>query len=355
MNIGLIGWGIASGNGGMNSDIASLATWVTHWLVPKHPNDENHQPYLEKVKNKKVIVCNVDEDVRIYDNFLDDVDGIMYVEHPCLKDKYNIVMEAKKKGKIVIGIPMWEWWPDRSTWSLQTDILWAVTQTTNDYLQSLSMILFMHGYIHSWKGRIFGNKWGVNLIDFPYKKRFSAEKFVFINGNGGYKLRKASNIVFDAFSRPGAPPLIVYTQKNNIATTAADNITLINNNFPNRSAVYAEGDVFLFPSYWEGLCHGIYEGQACGGIVITTDHPPMNECGTPFLVPVEKYLQEELSGKKISKAVPNASMLYSICKKLYNTDVSKISESGRYNIEINYNLKDTLDDLYVKVMQTWKN
>lgn len=354
MNIGLVGWAITSGNGGMNSDIASLASWITHWLVPQHPNSKNHQEYLDKASNKKVIDCKLTGDTDIYNKFLDEVDGILYVEHPCLKDDYDIVAEARKKGKLVIGIPMWEWWPERKPWSLQTDVLWAVTQTTNDYLQSLSMILFMHGYEHSWKGHVFGNKWGVNLADFPYKNRKKAEKFVFINGNGGYKLRKASDIVFEAFSRPGAPPLTVYTQKSNMAEITSKNITLIDKNFPTRAEVYAEGDVFLFPSYWEGLCHGIYEGQSSGGLVVTTDHPPMNECGTPFLVPVEKYLQEDLSGKKICKAVPSASVLHSICKKLYNKDISELSKNGRANVEERFNLQNTLNDLYAAVVQTWK-
>ncbi len=350
MNIGLVGWAITSGNGGMNSDIASLASWITHWLVPQHPNSKNHQEYLDKASNKKVIDCKLTGDTDIYNKFLDEVDGILYVEHPCLKDDYDIVAEAKKKGKLVIGIPMWEWWPERKSWSLQTDVLWAVTQTTNDYLQSLSMILFMHGYEHEWRGRVYGNRWGVNLLDFPYKRRNKVEKFVFINGNGGYKLRKASDIVFEAFSRLGAPPLTVYTQKNNIANIASKNITLIDKNFPTRAEVYSEGDVFLFPSYWEGLCHGIYEGQASGGLVVTSDHPPMNECGTPFLVSIQKYTQEDLSGKKICKAIPSADELYSICKKLYKKEISDLSIISRKNIEDNFDLKITLSDLYQHII-----
>ena len=212
MNIGLVGWGIASGNGGMNSDIVSLASWVTHWLVPNHPNSDNHREYLDKASEKKIIECNLIGDNAICDKFLDEVDGILYVEHPCFKEQYDIVNEAKKRNKLVIGIPMWEWWPERKPWALNTDILWAVTKATNEYLHALSMTLFMHGFDHSWRDRIYGNRWGVNLTDFPYENRAVANRFVFINGNGGYKLRKASDIVFDAFSRPGAPPLTVYTQ-----------------------------------------------------------------------------------------------------------------------------------------------
>lgn len=346
MKFGLVGWAIASGNGGMNSDIVSLADWVTHWLVPKHPASENHQPYLDKCSNKNIVECQLTKDNKKYLSFLESIDGLIYIEHPCLKDDFNIVLEAKRLGKVVVGIPMWEWWPERKDWALATDILWAVTKTTKNYLESLSNILYMHGWKHAWRNRVYGERWGVNLDDFSFRQRNVAERFVFINGNGGYKLRKASDIVFEAFSREGAPPLIVYSQKNNLANINSKNIQLIDKNFPNRSDVYKEGDVFIFTSYWEGLCHGIYEGQAVGGIVITTDHPPMYECGSPFLVPTADLLQEDLSGKKICKAVPSADALYKISSEIYQKDISCISMNGRVAIEKKFDLKNTLKSMH---------
>jgi len=352
MNFGLIGWGIASGNGGMNSDIAQLASWVTHWLIPEHPKSTIHPPYVDKPKGKKIIHCRLSGDIEKYENFLDAVDGIIYVEHPCLKDDYDIVMQAKKKGKFVVGIPMWEWWPERKPWSLQTDLLWAVTGFTERYLKSLSDVLYTHGWKHNWRNQVYGNRWGVNLEDFPFRQRNVANNFVFINGNGGSKLRKASDIVFEAFGMPGAPPLTVYTQQTKvISNNLPDSVKLIDKNFPDRKDVYQDGDVFLFPSYWEGLCHGIYEGQASGGVVITTDHPPMNECGTPYLVPLEQLTQEELSGKYIVKAHSSVKELYNLCVTLYRQDISKVSLSGRLDIvEKRFNLYETLRDLYSTII-----
>lgn len=347
MKFGLIGWGIASGNGGMNCDIVRLAPWVTHWLIPDHPKSENHQPYLDKVSHKNIVHCKLKGDEGKYKKFLEEVDAIIYVEHPCLREEFDIVIEAKKRGILVVGIPMWEWWPERKSWALATDILWAVTNFTARYLTSLSDVLYVHGWHHSWRNRVMGSKWGVNLEDFPYAHRTKAQRFVFINGNGGYKLRKASDIVFEAFSKPGAPPLTVYTQQLEIlGNNPPKNLSLIDKNFSERGDVYRDGDVYLFPSYWEGLCHGIYEAQAVGGVVITTDHPPMNECGSEYLVPVTRLEQEDLSGKKIVKSVPDANFLYSLCCSLWNKDISKISEASRENIELNFNLSKTLDDMY---------
>jgi len=347
MNFGLIGWGTASGNGGMNSDIVLLASWITHWLIPAHPHSRIHTPYVDKIIGKKIIHCKLAGDEDKYNAFLNEVDGIIYVEHPCLKDDFDIVVEAKKRNKIVVGIPMWEWWPERKPWALNTDILWAVTSYTHQYLTSLSDVLYVHGWQHNWRHSIYGNRWGVNLLDFPFQERKKAEKFIFINGNGGYKLRKASDLVFEAFSKQGAPPLIVYTQQTEkIAHNIPKNVTLINENFPDRKDVYRDGDIFLFPSYWEGLCHGLYEAQASGGLVITSDHPPMNECGTEYLVPIKNLTQEDLSGKKIVKAIADADYLYAICKTIYKNSISEDSKNGRKNIENNWDLRVTLSNLY---------
>ena len=100
MNIGLIGWGIASGNGGMNTDIVCLSDFVTHWLIPKHPHGHNHDAYMEKAsKHAKLIECSLKGDHKTYNDFLDSVDVLLYIEHPILKEEkdYDIVHEAKKK------------------------------------------------------------------------------------------------------------------------------------------------------------------------------------------------------------------------------------------------------------------
>jgi glycosyltransferase involved in cell wall biosynthesis len=351
MNFGLVGWGIASGNGGMNSDIVELSPWVTHWLVPEHPNAELHAPYVDRVEGKGIIHCKLNGDENKYRKFLSEVDGILYVEHPCLRESYDIVSEAKKRGKIVVGIPMWEWWPESKSWSLQTDILWAVTRFTHRYLNSLSDVLYVHGFHHNWRHRVFGGRWGVNLAEFSFRERKVAEKFVFINGNGGFKLRKASDLVFEAFSKPDSPQLIVYTQQaERIASNIPENIVLVSHNYPERKDVYEEGDVFLFPSYWEGLCHGIYEGQAAGGLVITTDHAPMNECGTDLLLPVVALKQEDLSGKKIIKAVADADHLHNLCNELSGKSIGSRSRYGRKVIEESFNLRNNLEDLYKTII-----
>lgn len=351
MNFGLVGWASTTGVGGINSDIASLAPWVSHWLVPKHPKMPAHQPFLDKASSKKIIQVGARAKETVIDEFLREVDGILYVEKPCLQDECNIVSEAKKRNKLVIGIPMWEWWPERASWALETDVLWAVSDFTNRYLNSLSDILYVQGYKHRWRGNVIGDRWGVDLTEFAFTQRESAGRFVFINGNGGYKLRKASDVVFKAFSRPGAPPLEVFTQqKERIAEISSENIMLVENNFRDRTDVYGTGDVFLFPSYWEGLGLGLYEAQAMGGVVITTRHPPMNECMSPYLVGIEKLASETLGGKKIIKAVPSVDELYEMSCSLYKKSIVDDSIAARRKMEDSFDLRKVLSQVYASVL-----
>ncbi|NDY96285.1 glycosyltransferase [Wenzhouxiangella limi] len=351
MRVGLVGWGIASGVGSMNYDIVRLAPWVTHWLVPKHPNSENHEPYLQACGDSEVIKCELAGSEAEYKYFLDSIDVLLYVEHPCLRGSYNIVLEAKKRGVFVIGVPMWEWWPESKDWALATDMLWAVTDFTYRYLSSLSDVLFAHGFHHCWRNKVVQGQWGVNLDEFPFVPRKFAKRFVFINGNGGYKLRKASDVIFDAFSLPGAPPLTVYTQQTErLAENVPRSANLILGNFDERKDVYADGDVFIFCSYWEGLGLGLYEAQCSGALVVTTDHAPMNECGTDFVVPVEKFAQENLAGKKIVKAVPSASDLFEIVHSLNGVNISEISEMNGLIFRNRYDLRKILGMMYEQVV-----
>lgn len=355
MNFGLVGWGIASGNGGMNSDVASLCDWISHWLIAEHPKASNHKPYLDKAsKNTKLIHAALD-DLDAVNEFLNSVDGIIYIEHPCFRDSVDIVNLAKRAGKFVVGIPMWEWWPLHKSWALETDLLWAVTKFTKNYLNSLSNVLTVQGYKPRWANRVVGSSWGVNLSDFTFEPRYRANRFVFVNGNGGYKMRKASDIVFDVFSRDGAPPLTVYTQQTEqLAKVSSKNIKIVNKNFDDREEVYQDGDVFLFPSYWEGLCHGIYEAQAKGGLVITSEQGPMDECGSRYLIKIEDSVQEHLAGHKISKAIVSRDHFFDIVTNLYTKDISHESIENRKNIENNFNLKETLSELYYSIVSSMR-
>lgn len=108
----------------------------------------------------------------------------------------------------------------------------------------------------------------------------------------GASTAKGTEAVLDAWSRnPGWPLLRVLRRNQDYADntlpwrerTLSENIQIIAERidehelrgFQNESAFY------ICPSEAEGFGHVILEGLSTGGIVITTDAPPMNELVTP--------------------------------------------------------------------------
>ena len=362
MRLGLIGWGIASGNGGMNTDIACLGDFVTKWLIPKHPILPLHDPYIERAKSS-VDITFVDENDdlnAVVNHFSRDIDGLLYVEHPTVDIhpyKFDIVDEFHARNKKVFAIPMWEWWPEEESWAINTDGIWAVTNYTNKYMHSLANILETRGILPRWKDLISGRKWGVNVNDFSYRQRDYAKEIVFVRGNAGYKDRKAGELIVPTlkqFASESGLNVTIYSQAQ-IEKTLNDvnnNVQIIEKVFPDRKSVYERGDIFIFCSYWEGLCHGIYEASYSGGLVLTTNTGPMNECIPAFLVDVENT-KNEILGKTIKKSIPSMESMKEILGSLQGKNISSLSSEAHQWILQERNLTQTLSEMYSHFSQCY--
>ena len=109
MRLGLIGWGVASGNGGMNTDIARLSDFVTKWLIPKHPYLPIHDPYIFQARESvDITFMDTSDDINsTLDQFLDNIDGILYIEHPILNIhpyEFDLVSKVHARNKKVTCI-----------------------------------------------------------------------------------------------------------------------------------------------------------------------------------------------------------------------------------------------------------
>ena len=359
MRLGLIGWGVASGNGGMNTDIACLSEFVTKWLVPQHPKFTNHETYLSRAKEHVELnfVKPGDNYDKVIDNFCENIDGVLYIEHPIfhLKDyNYDIVNKIHRKDKKVFAIPMWEWWPEENSWAVNTDAIWAVTNYTNKYMHSLANILGSRGINASWRNSIFGNKWGVNFNDFSYQNREHANEIVFVRGNAGYKDRKAGDLIIPELTELALNSqfqVTIYSQADlQEITGSPKNLKVIQKVFPDRKSLYDNGDIFIFCSHWEGLCHGIYEASYSGGLVLTTNSEPMDECKPAFLVDVENISTIRL-GKNIKKAIPSMKNMRNILCSLQGKNISHLSYEAHKWISTERDLSVTLSDMYTHFIQ----
>lgn len=345
MRIGLIGWGSATGNGGMNGDIARLSPNVVRWLAPKHPKVGYHEPYMEAAApHCEIIRCAVSGEHGTYGRFLDGLDAVLFVELPYLQG-WDVVGECRKRGIKTMCIPMYEWWPRYAQWMQQVDSIWCVTPFTVDYCRKHSEELKSQGHGCEWADRIFGDRWGVDLEEFQFQERTTAERILFANGNGGCGGRKGAQIVIDAAQFIRDIPITILSQNDSLPKSKSGKVTVTRKNFATRRELYEHGDVFLAPSYWEGLGHQLYEAQACGLPVLASDYPPMNQCGTELLIPLNRTEPVRVCGKSIQKAVPSCDALAKMVEELYGSDVRELSRRARQRIEQRHDLRHVLCDL----------
>ncbi|TMW55315.1 hypothetical protein Poli38472_013206 [Pythium oligandrum] len=122
-------------------------------------------------------------------------------------------------------------------------------------------------------------------------KNFTHPKFVHIVGSSRFK---ATGHVLECWlSRPDFPPIDIYIAEKfykrkyeerfaerikaspnvNLYPGRVDSVTL--------GKIVAEASFFMCPSFQEGYGHYINQARAAGGLVVTTDIPPMNELITP--------------------------------------------------------------------------
>ena len=344
LKVGLVGWGAATGNGGMNADIARLSPWISSWLCPKHPELGWHEPYIKPVVDK-VVRCKHEGDVAIYNQFLEGLDVVLFIEQTYLVN-YDLVDQCKQRDIFTVCIPMWEWWPERKPWSQGTDMVWCVTNYTRSYLQSLAEYLMYRGDYCNWRHRIYGDRWGIELEEFNFMPREKAQRFLFVNGNGGGKgRRKGSDVLAVAASYIPDIEIIMLTQNDNYPTPMPENVIVDCNNYPTKREVFQQGDVFIAPSHWEGLGHQLYEAQASGLPVITIDAPPMNECGADWLIPVSQREPYMLSGKQIPKVTADAKQLAEVLRSIQDCNISQKSKAARARVEERNSLRDVLEDL----------
>ena len=141
--------------------------------------------------------------------------------------------------------------------------------------------------------------------------------------------------------------ITIYSQAEleDISENKPENLILKQTVFPDRKSVYENGDVFIFCSYWEGLCHGIYEASYSGGLVLTTNTPPMNECVPAFVVDVEETSTEML-GKAIKKAIPSMRSMRQVLESLQGQDISEISYESHQRVKSKRNLSETLAQMH---------
>lgn len=294
-------------------------------FIPKSKYIKNNgrfkKTYLLGIQSEKILSMNLDDTIgnqliRYIKQY--DIDVLISIE--TLMETASWIQEIKNKTKVeVIDLPMLEWvspqYFNNGSYK-QFDKIWAVTDQTYK--------TFQEKYL-----QIERVRW--NFIDeevfFNDQNPFGAPEFSFYHqGSLNPEFSsKNTDMVLKAFEKLNQefPDQIRLIITGNLTNTNAQSIIKrhpkikVFDHILSRKEIaniYSITNCVVAPSSKEGLSLSLFEAEACGCLLITTDAPPMNEHNT-------KYLCEVANFRKDKTLVPVAELtvdsIYKQMKKAY--------------------------------------
>jgi glycosyltransferase involved in cell wall biosynthesis len=145
----------------------------------------------------------------------------------------------------------------------------------------------------------------------------------------GWNPHKGTETVARVWSQHPEWPKISIVSQLPLPAVAAPNVELLTRRVDDQQlqALQNECGIHVCPSEVEGFGHTLVEAMSCGGVVITTDAPPMNELVTPdegFLVPYATTIPMQ-SG--IRYMVDDAA-LAEVLERVWRTDAATLRRMG---------------------------
>lgn len=315
MNLGIVGWDVASGLGYYNQDLARHLG-ASKWLVPDHPIYPN-------VGNPPLPICqrtSLTPDRKTLLQFLDGLDWLLFVETPYIDQLPEL---ARRKGVKIAAIPMVENYNPRYDWVARVDLMLPPTRYCACILEKAK--------------REFGFQWrlervpgAVDTARFAFRQRDKCQRFLFCNGHGGVAWRKGAKCIADAARLVPEIPILVYSQSSKLPSMPANVEARFEASNP--EDLYREGDVSIQPSRWEGLGLQLLEAQACGLPLVTTDGLPMNEYRPYRLIPTQQGTLE-MNGLPMAVFEAQPDRLAEIMRDLWQKDISQASQEARQFVE----------------------
>lgn len=227
----------------------------------------------------------------------------------------------KSKGIRWVNVVHWDWFPEAEIGILKQADLIAPNRTCQEGLDKKKLASTVLAV-------------PLDIAKFPFKQREKAERFGMAYGAGGPFGRRSLKEVLDAMDRMlEAPSFVVKSQKKCDEYRAAKNSRLVVENSYDPAAIYADFDIAVQPSKFEGVGLSILEAQACGVPVITVDAEPMRSLAPNFLVKAESSTVSTLNGNDVVSWKPSVDDLARVMGELRGRSIIGPSKEARQRAE----------------------
>ncbi len=183
----------------------------------------------------------------------------------------------------------------------------------------------------------------VDTSRFAFRPRKRALRFVSVYGFGGIGNRRGLPELAEAWARcsgscPSLPPLVLRSQAMPTELTPEHRkyFRVEVNNRTDPADLFAEADIAVQPSRFEGVGLSLLEAQACGVPVITVDAEPMRSVAPDLLVSVGGETSVSIMGKPVASSIADIQSLADRVKSVFGRDIGDLSTRARRRVEEHY-------------------
>lgn len=309
---GLVGFACATGLGNTARDFYAHLPF-DRWLVLEHPRFGLNPAGLDD----RCRIGRLDMPSAEVATWLDGLDAVFAIQNGYAPGLWRL---AKRRGLRTVLLPMAEWFAPAHPDVPLIDRFVAPTQSCAAMLADVGL-----------GERTIAIPYPVDGQRFAFRRRERAEVFLHCRGQGDGD-RKGTLFVLEAARRCPEVPFVVRAQDHPLVEWP-DNVRLLGAT-EEPEEQYADGDVAIQPSRYEGVGLPILEAMACGLPALVPDAPPMNEYPVDRrLLIAGDLLQGNLVGNPFPVARPDVDALVAAIRALHGQPIGDLSEASRARIE----------------------
>lgn len=225
-------------------------------------------PQYPEAFQRAQLVSGVPTDADIRE-FLKGLDVLFCIETPYNMRTFEIAREMRVKTVLLI---MWEW----HNLQLKPDLLLAPV----DWHQPAGAIVAdvpIDTQVHQFRQR----KW--------------ADTFVHVAGHKATMDRNGTDTLVAAMRYVTTPAKLIVWSQMKLNYPADRRIEFRIGDFGDNRYLYREGDVFIMPRHYAGLCLPVNEAMAAGMPILMSDMAPQNKVlPKEWLIPVDRLLKVQI-------------------------------------------------------------